>query len=49
VRPATLQDLGLTVRFNNVIGEIFGGTVQSTDPGADTPVPRGTTVTVNLG
>jgi len=53
-RPArearrTLQDMGLTVRFNNVIGEIFGGTVQSTDPGAGASVPKGTTVTLNIG
>ena len=45
----TLQNLGLEVQIPNVIGEFFGGRVTSTDPGAGTTVPRGSTVVLNVG
>ena len=43
-----LRDLGLQVRVDNVIGEFFGGSVKSTDPAANTTVPKDTTVTLIL-
>ncbi len=43
-----LRDLGLQVRVDNVIGEFFGGSVKSTEPAANTTVPKDTTVTLIL-
>ena len=45
---ATLEGVGLEVSFREVDGGGAAGTVVALRPGADTPVPRGSTVTVEV-
>ncbi|MDO5700081.1 MAG: Stk1 family PASTA domain-containing Ser/Thr kinase [Bowdeniella nasicola] len=42
-----LKDAGFNVKVNKVLGGVFG-TVRSQDPGAETMVPRGTTITITV-
>ena len=44
---AKLEALGFEVQVNNVLGGVFG-TVRSSDPGAGTSIPKGSTITLTV-